>query len=239
MFMRFIAPARPARAMTARAIEDRSAPPMKRLIPARFLSAALLATLVTCALQAAAQEDVIEPPIIIDSESNDYDLRTGVTRFSDDVTITRGPMRVTADFGEVRQTEDEISEIVLTGSPTRWEDRLDDGSRVQGQAARIHFDVATNIITLTGDARLLHEQGEFTGDELDYNLDTERLAGRGSAGQRARVVLEGDTMRSAGDDEEAPEPGDSSAPETDAGESTAAPAENDQDAEPVEPPASH
>ncbi|MGB0515133.1 MAG: LptA/OstA family protein, partial [Wenzhouxiangellaceae bacterium] len=109
-----------------------------------------------------------------------------------------------------------------------------------------HFDVATNVVTLTGNARLRHEQGEFTGDELVYDLDTERLAGRGSAGQRARVVLEGDSMRRARGDGASPDPAaeagadeSSEPPDTDTNDSSEAPANEDQDAEPVDPPATH
>ncbi len=100
-------------------------------------------------------------------------------------------MRVDADEGIVRQADGRITEIELSGNPTTWLDRLDDGTLVQGQAQRIHFDVAENVVTLSGSARLEHERGEYTGDELTYDLDTESLAGRAtSEGNRVRVILE-------------------------------------------------
>jgi len=138
---------------------------------------------------------VVEPPIIIDSDTNQYDLRTGVTRFSDNVTIQRGAMRVSADEGVVHQSDGRIALVELFGSPTTWRDRLDDGSIVEGQAAQIQFEVAENVVTLIGDARLQHQRGRFTGDELIYDLDTESLVGRGSSGNQARVILEGDSIR--------------------------------------------
>ena len=156
----------------------------------------------------AVDQTAVAPPIIIDSDTNQYDLRSGVTRFSDNVSIQRGAMLVDADEGVVHQADGRITLVELFGSPTTWRDRLDDGSLVEGRADQIEFEVIENIVTLTGNARLRHEQGEFTGNQLVYDLDTESLSGRGSDGNQARVVLEGDSMRNrgSGDDQDPIEP---------------------------------
>jgi lipopolysaccharide export system protein LptA len=192
----------------------------------RFIAA--LALLLGAEVSGAQQPDAgdvaeaaVRPPIVIDSESSESDLRSGITRFSDNVTISRGPMLVFADEGVVRQVDGEITEIELTGSPTEWRDTLEDGTVVTGEAANIRFDVVENVVTLTGSARLQHEQGRYTGDELVYDLDTESLAGRGTEGNRVRVVIEpealdgesdptapGDEANEAPEDEEADDPAD-------------------------------
>ena len=165
----------------------------------RFIAPAVLLANSLCGVQETAAQDIdeaeVDPPIIIDSDTNQYDLRTGVTRFSDNVTIQRGAMRVKADEGVVHQADGRITLVELFGKPTTWRDQLDDGSIVEGQAEHIQFEVIENVITLIGDARLQHEQGQFTGDQLVYDLDTESLAGRGSDGNQARVILEGETIR--------------------------------------------
>lgn len=170
---------------------------------------------------------IVAPPIIIDSDTSDADLRSGITRFSDNVTIQRGAMLVNADEGVVHQVAGRIALIELFGSPTTWRDRLDDGSLVEGRANQIDYKVIDNVVTLTGDALLQHEGGEFTGNELIYDLDTESLAGRSSDGNQVRVVIEGDTMRrqtSGGQD--AP-PASENGPDAGAG----------TEDEPVDPPA--
>jgi len=179
----------------------------------------------------AVDEAVVEPPLIIDADTTDYDLRSGITRFGDNVTIQRGAMLVNADDGVVHQVDGRMTLIELFGNPTTWRDRLDDGSVVEGRADRIEYQVEENVITLTGDARLEHEGGQFTGNQLIYDLDTESLAGRSSDGNQVRVVIEGDTMRrqTSGDD-------DSTPPESDNGgadENESGAAEDD----PVDPPA--
>ena len=131
-----------------------------------------------------------EAPIVIDSDRNRYDLRTGVTEFNDNVSIERGPMEISADRGVIKQVDGEMTEIELFGSPVEWRDQLEDGSIVSGEATNIYFDIPANIVTLTGNAVIRHEQGEFTGDQLVYNLDTESLSGSGDGDNRARVVIE-------------------------------------------------
>lgn len=143
----------------------------------------------------SAQTPDAEPPINIHSIHNEYDLRQGVTRFIGDVTIVRGPMRVQADEGVVRSEGGRIVSIELTGNPARWEDRLEDGTDVNGEAQKISFDVAENVVILTGNAVVRHEKGQFSGQELLYDLDDERLTGRGSADDRAHVVIQADAMR--------------------------------------------
>jgi len=191
----------------------------------------------------AGAEAAPRPPIIIDSESNRYDMRAGVNRFEGNVTIARGPMRVNADEGTVRQADGRITEIELVGSPTTWRDRLDDGTLVEGEAERIHFDVIDNIVTLTGNARLEHERGEYTGDELTYDLDTESLAGRATGdGNRVRVILEPEAVDDgasaiANAGEEAAETGSTgaAADETHADDDPAASAD-ETGVDPAEPP---
>ncbi|MFN2334210.1 MAG: LptA/OstA family protein, partial [Wenzhouxiangellaceae bacterium] len=120
------------------------------------LAALLVPLLIVCSTGHAQQaeqpdnEQAVEPPIIIDAEKTDYDLRSGLTRFDDDVNIQRGAMHVKADRGTARQADGRITVVELHGSPTIWTDVLDDGTRVDGEAERIHFNVDANVITLTG-----------------------------------------------------------------------------------------
>lgn len=130
------------------------------------------------------------PPIEIEAENSDYDLRTGVSHFIDNVVITRGNMIVHADIGTLYQTEGRISRVELRGTPSTWRDVLEDGTELTGEATNIHFDVATNIVTLSGNAWIRHAQGEFTGDELVYDLNNESLFGRSAGDNRVRVIIE-------------------------------------------------
>lgn len=204
-------------------------------------AALLLALGQTTAQDAIEVVDDTAPPIVIDAEHTDYDLRAGITRFRERVTIQRGAMLVNADEGRIFQQEGEITVIELAGNPATWEDRLDDGKMVHGQARDIHYDVIENLLTLTGEARLRHDNVDWSGDRLVYNLDTESLSGSGSSGERARVVIEGDAMRQR--PRQTSNGNDSPTPPDDQGQSSDAPAQaagqpaQAEEQPPVEPPA--
>ena len=155
--------------------------------------------------QETAEATLAEPPIDIFAVESYYDLRDGVTRFENDVSITRGAMAVQADRGVLRQLDGQISEVELEGSPITWRDRLSDGSIVTGESRELHYDVLANVVTLTGNAVIRHQQGEFTGNELVYDLNAESLAGRSTGDERVRVVIEPGAMS---DPRPAPPPSD-------------------------------
>ncbi len=134
------------------------------------------------------------PPIEIEANFSDYDLRTGVSEFRDHIVIRRGTMLVNADLGWVHQSEGRISRVELEGNPSTWSEVLEDGTELQGEALRIEFDVPANLVTLTGNARIRHAQGEFTGDELIYDLTAESLAGRSTGDGKVRVVIEPEAL---------------------------------------------
>ena len=208
----------------------------------RFIAPAalLLATSIAAAQQSTAEVAVdaaSDPPITINADSSSADFRSGIMRYNDNVSIQRGAMQVNADKGVAHQIDGRIALIELFGNPTTWRDRLDDGSIVDGRANRIEYDLIENVVTLTGDAHLEHEGGQFTGNQLIYDLDTESLAGRSSEGNQVRVVIEGETMRrqTSGNDDPPNEAEAESEPESES-ESGDDP---DDEEPPVEPPAGH
>ncbi|NKI36081.1 lipopolysaccharide transport periplasmic protein LptA [Wenzhouxiangella sp. XN79A] len=166
-----------------------------RPIATRVLLPLLALVAATATTTVRAQDDAeVEPPIDIYAVESHYDLRAGVTRFENDVSITRGAMAVQADRGVLRQLDGQISEVELEGSPITWRDELSDGSIVTGESTALHYDVLANVVTLTGNAVIRHQQGEFTGDELVYDLTAESLAGRSTGNDRVRVIIEPETM---------------------------------------------
>ena len=149
------------------------------------MPALLLATL---PLQPAIGSD---ERINVEARDSETEARTGITRLIGDVIITRGPMRVEADHGIVRYEENQLSELELTGEPCVWQDRLEDGTEVSGEASRIDFDIASNSIRFSGNAFVRHPQGDVTGDVLTYNLDTETLSATSTEEEsRVRYVIE-------------------------------------------------
>lgn len=156
------------------------------------LEALLLAGLLTLCVGLAAETPA--PPIGIDADSGNLDVRTGAYHLTGNVTITRGALVVQAD--EARSFSDaagDVERIELYGQPTTWRDVLEDGSDVDGESDEIVYDFTQNIITMLGNARIRNVQGAFSGSKLVYDLDSQNLVGDGGV----RLIIEPATAERA------------------------------------------
>lgn len=180
-------------------------------LPGKLL---LIAALTALPALTALAGDSIDPRINITSESGGFDIRTGAYWMRDDIRIERGQLKVRADEGRSFSGADgQIVRVELSGSPTTWQDILDDGSEVFGRSDEIVYDFIAETITMIGNAHIENVQGAFSGSKLVYDLPSQNLVGDGGV----RLVIEppsGQSSRrpSPAQDESAPEPED---PETD------------------------
>jgi lipopolysaccharide export system protein LptA len=146
---------------------------------------ALAGALLALGANLAAEQPAL--PISIDADSGHLDVRTGAYHLDGNVTIVRGELTVRAD--QARSFSDDagnVERVELYGSPTTWRDLLEDGSEVTGQSDEIIYDFTRNRITMVGSARIRNVQGDFSGSQLVYDLDTERLVGDGGV----RLIIE-------------------------------------------------
>jgi lipopolysaccharide export system protein LptA len=133
---------------------------------------------------AAEQPD---PPVGIDADGGSLDVRTGAYHLQGNVRITRGDLVVNAD--EARSFSNaagEVERIELYGSPTNWNDIMDDGTAVEGESDEIIYDFVRNVITMVGNARIRNPQGAFSGSQLVYDLENQNLVGDGGV----RLLIE-------------------------------------------------
>ncbi len=180
-------------------------------LPCRWPVVLILALLLPLSIQAEQRRD---PPIEIDSEAGGIDARTGAYWMRDNIRIKRGQLKVRADEGRsFTNDEGQVTRIELSGSPTTWQDVLEDGSDVNGRSREIVYDFLANTITMIGDAHIQNIQGAFSGSKLVYDLATQNLVGDGGV----RLVIEppsGQSSRQPTPPEDSdPEPDDSGEPD--------------------------
>ena len=100
-------------------------------------------------------------------------------------------MLVKADVAEVEKVDGRVRSVVLTGKPVHLEQEIEEGGRVQAEALKIEYEVATGIITLTGAATVIHPQYHVSGELLIYNMDLQHFEGNGGDGNgRIRIELD-------------------------------------------------
>lgn len=154
---------------------------------------ALLGLLLFLAPAAMAQVDIgfggvsydDSQPVEVTADSLTVDQASGEAVFSGNVIVVQGGLRMAAGMVRIvygtNGGEREVREVIATGGVlvTRGTDAA------EGTQAR--FDVASSLLTLTGDVLVTQGPTAIAGDRMVVNMRT----GNGSVDGRVRTVLGG------------------------------------------------
>ncbi len=153
----------------------------------------LLLALAMAALPAMALDADRDQPMEITAQGSDTNLESGTHTLIGSVEIRQGSLLIQADRGEVHQPSggEEVSRVVLEGSPARLEQALDNGAGyMRASAARIDFDRASNTVVMTGGVRIEDPRGTLSGERVSYDIAQGRVQGRSSGDDgRVRFVI--------------------------------------------------
>ena len=140
--------------------------------------------------QLMALESDRKQALEIDADATQGTLGDGIAVLYGNVVIRQGSLLVKADVAEVEKVDGRVRSVVLTGKPVHLEQEIEEGGRVQAEALKIEYEVATGIITLTGAATVIHPQYHISGELLIYNMDLQHFEGNGGDGNgRIRIEL--------------------------------------------------
>jgi len=157
---------------------------MYRAIP-KFL---FLVLMVSAGLASAKTSDR-NAPMDIKADSSDFILKDeSDSVLSGNVVITQGTLVVNADKAVIKRKNDDIDEVVLTGSPATLHQTSDTGEPMTAKAAQIDYTLSTDRVVLTGGAVVQQPRGNITGETITYDLKTGRLNGGGD-GKRVSVRI--------------------------------------------------
>ena len=67
--------------------------------------------------------------------------------------------------------------------------RLDDGKPVDGRANKVHYDLGTEFLTLTGNAELKQLDSKINGELITYDVKKQQLKANGNGKSRVQTVL--------------------------------------------------
>jgi len=133
-------------------------------------------------------------PIYIQSDIAERDERRGLTVYTGDVEIDQGSLHISADQVRIRTKDDEVSQIIATGSPARMHQQPEpDKEPVYARGGTITYDVDKEILTLVGDASVVQDGTTVKGERITYFIREQRvkaLSGDTNEGrQRVQMVI--------------------------------------------------
>lgn len=157
----------------------------------RIAELALLAAGLAAVTPAFALKSDADQPVSIDAQKFSGRQGDKVT-YAVAVHMTQGSFVADGDAATgYFDPNDAIDRAVLTGSPAKVQQKLDDGSMMYGHADTIDYRVSANTVILTGNASIVQTgKGEYHGARLVYNTDSGEVSGEGGAEGRVHMILQ-------------------------------------------------
>ncbi|BCQ33154.1 MULTISPECIES: lipopolysaccharide ABC transporter substrate-binding protein LptA [Erwinia] len=154
----------------------------------KLLTATLLFAVSVPALALTGDSD---KPVNVDSENQALDMQGNVATFTGKVIVTQGTIKITADKVVVTRPGGDSNKTIVDayGNPATFYQMQDSGKPVQGHAQKMHYELAKDLVELTGNAYLEQLDSNVKGDRITYLVKEQKMQAFGSSGKRVTTVL--------------------------------------------------
>ena len=165
------------------------------------LQVCILLCLLCPGLPLIALESDRQEPLEVSANSTDGTLGDGITTLRGSVDIRQGTLRITADEAEVKKIDGRVGAVTFRGQPAFLEQEIEEQGLVQATANVIDYQVASGLVTLTGNADVKHPQYQISGELLTYDLNVQHFqgSGDGNGNGRIHILLDPEVINSEGD----------------------------------------
>jgi len=153
------------------------------------LRSCLYLCLLCLSLPLMALESDRQESLEVSANSTDGTLGDGVTTLRGSVDIRQGTLRITADEAEVKKVDGRVSSVTFRGQPAFLEQEIEEQGLVQATANTIDYQVASGLVTLTGNADVKHPQYQISGELLTYDLNIQHFQGSGDENGNGRIHI--------------------------------------------------
>ena len=150
-----------------------------------WISAALIANLISFATPAQALESDKQQATTIDANQMTYNEKSNVNVFTGNVLLTRGSLVIRGDKLTLTESSDGTQNAKVEGKPARFKQQRDSATPneillINGTGNIIEFDGSKAVVTLTGAASIQKStNGQVTesisGNQITYEQNTEFL----------------------------------------------------------------
>ena len=161
-----------------------------------------LTTCLLClSLPLMALESDRQESLEVSANSTDGTLGDGITTLRGNVDIRQGTLRITADEAEVKKVDGRVGSVTFRGQPAFLEQEIEEQGLVQATANVIDYQVASGLVTLSGNADVKHPQYKISGELLTYDLNVQHFqgSGDGTGNGRIHILLDPEVLNTKGD----------------------------------------
>lgn len=162
----------------------------KPLIKKITASLFVLSSIFSSAVVMSADKPDFEQEIFISANRQAGDLKNKIASYIGDVVIKQGTLIISADSVKIYQAKVNEEVYIAKGNPAKFEQELDDGSKISLQADEIRYEPAIHSIVISGNALLQQAGSEVKGSKITYNTLTEQLDAVGNPNEKTSTVLQ-------------------------------------------------
>ncbi|MGB1091075.1 MAG: lipopolysaccharide transport periplasmic protein LptA [Oceanobacter sp.] len=145
--------------------------------------------------------------MVIQSDRAELDRKTGMIIYEGRVELVQGTLKIQSERLLVIMDGNRLKQAVAEGDPAHYQQQVTaDKPITYASAQRIDFYADSRELAFTGSAELRQENNRFSGENIRYQLDTERVTASGSEpspteivnseqpAERVRVVIQPNTV---------------------------------------------
>ena len=155
------------------------------------LKLALAGSLLAASLPALALTGDTDQPIHIESDQQSLDMQGNIVTFTGNGIGTQGSIKINADKVVVTRPGGEKGKEVIDGygNPATFYQMQDNGKPVKGHAAKMHYELQSDFVVLTGNAYLEQVDSNIKGDKITYLVKEQKMQAFSEKGKRVTTVL--------------------------------------------------
>ncbi len=155
------------------------------------LKIALAGALLAASLPALAKTGDTDQPIHIESDQQSLDMQGNVVTFTGNVVVTQGTIKINADKVVVTRPGGDSNKMVIEafGNPVTFYQMQDNGKPIKGRGSKLRYEMANELVTLTGNAYLEQLDSNITGDKITYVVPTQQMQAFSDKGKQVTTVL--------------------------------------------------
>ena len=130
--------------------------------------------------------------INVEADKASIDKKAGSSRYSGNVIVQQGSMRITADLLIVNTLNGKLTRMVAEGKPVNFQQQTESGNKnVKAVAGKMTFQADKNIIVFEQEAALSQGANKFSSNRITYNIDKDMVdAGKTSGGDRVTITIQ-------------------------------------------------
>lgn len=158
---------------------------------ANILNTLIATTILTVSIPAFALKEDTQKPVTVTSLKQSLDLEKNITTFTDGVAVKQGSIDIRADKVVVTRPGGDSNKMVIEafGNPVTFYQMQDNGKPIKGRGSKMRYEMATELVTLTGNAYLEQLDSNISGDRITYVVPTQQMQAFSDKGKQVTTVL--------------------------------------------------